>query len=76
MAEKHKGNALFSERSINFAEQLTSKTMAKQSKREEALARFQAALQMKQECLAELEQSMKVAYEQRTGKPADHFFAL
>jgi len=50
--------------------------MAQQSKREEALARFQTALHMKQECLAELEQSMKAAYKERTGESADHFFAL
>ena len=30
----------------------------------------------KQECLAELEMTMKETYEKRTGKKADNFFAL
>ena len=50
--------------------------MEKQTKREEALARFQAALKMKRECLAELEQSMKAKYEEATGETANLFFAL
>ena len=50
--------------------------MGNKSKREEVLARFQAARQMKRECLAELEQSMKETYEKRTGEKPDYFFAL
>ncbi|MBR0492979.1 MAG: hypothetical protein IJJ83_04385 [Muribaculaceae bacterium] len=50
--------------------------MGNKSKREEVLARFQAARQIKRQCLAELEQSMKATYEKRTGEKADYFFAL
>lgn len=50
--------------------------MSNQSKRKEALDRFQAARQMKRDCLAQLEEAMKEAYEKRTGEKADYFFAL
>ncbi|RHO67717.1 hypothetical protein DW083_17225 [Parabacteroides sp. AF48-14] len=44
--------------------------------REEALAKFQAAKEKKQECLTLLEKSMKETYKERTGKDAEKFFAL
>lgn len=44
--------------------------------REQALARFQRAKLRKRECIDKLEKTMKVAYEKRTGKTADYFFAL
>ncbi|MBP3517155.1 MAG: hypothetical protein J6K31_01865 [Parabacteroides sp.] len=50
-------------------------TTTKQN-REEILAKFLAAKERKQECLAKLELSMKETYEKRTGKKADNFFAL
>lgn len=48
----------------------------KKQTREEVLAKFHAAKNKKQECLAELEMTMKETYEKRTGKKADKFFAL
>lgn len=45
-------------------------------KREEALAKFQAARERKRECLVQLEKSMKETYKKRTGKEAENFFAL
>lgn len=44
--------------------------------KEEALARFQQAKQRKRERVAKLEKDMKAAYEKKTGKTADYFFAL
>jgi hypothetical protein len=44
--------------------------------REQALTRFQRAKLRKRECIDRLEKTMKVAYEKRTGKTADYFFAL
>ncbi|MDO4180052.1 MAG: hypothetical protein Q4D36_02040 [Bacteroidales bacterium] len=44
--------------------------------KEEALAKFLAAKEKKRKCLVSLEQTMKQAYKQRTGKEAETFFAL
>ena len=44
--------------------------------REEAMARFMAAKKKKRECVSRLEEKMKVAYEKRTGKPANYTFVL
>ena len=44
--------------------------------KEEAMARFMAAKEKKRQCIAQLEERMKVAYEQRTGKPANYTFVL
>lgn len=47
-----------------------------QTTREQALSRLKKAQQRKRECIARLEKSMKTTYEERTGKPANYFFAL
>lgn len=44
--------------------------------REEALAKFKAAKNKKQECLKRLEKSMKEIYKEQTGEEAKNFFAL
>ena len=44
--------------------------------KEEAMARFMAAKEKKQQCVARLEEKMKQAYEQRTSKPANYTFVL
>jgi hypothetical protein len=44
--------------------------------KEEAMARFMAAKEKKRQCVARLEEKMKVAYEERTGKPAKYTFVL
>lgn len=44
--------------------------------KEEAMARFMAAKEKKRQCIARLEEKMKVAYEERTGKPANYTFVL
>ncbi|MGI6231630.1 MAG: hypothetical protein ACOYJF_02120 [Prevotella sp.] len=45
-------------------------------KREEALARVNAAKRRKREIAAELEKEMKAQYEKETGKKANYFFVL
>ncbi len=45
-------------------------------KREEALARVNAAKKRKREIAAELEKEMKTQYEKETGKKANYFFVL
>lgn len=42
----------------------------------EAMARFMAAKEKKRQCVEQLEEKMKKAYEQRTGKPANYTFVL
>lgn len=42
--------------------------MKRNNKREEVLAKFQAAREKKRECLIQLEKSMKETYKKRTGK--------
>ncbi|WP_294616356.1 hypothetical protein [uncultured Bacteroides sp.] len=44
--------------------------------KEKVLAKFKAAREKRRICLAHLEGSMKKAYEERTGKEAENFFAL
>ena len=44
--------------------------------REEAAAKFRSAKERKQECLKQLEKSMKEIYKERTGREAETFFAL
>ncbi len=44
--------------------------------KEEAMARFMAAKEKKRQCVARLEEKMKAAYEERTGKPANYTFVL
>lgn len=46
------------------------------NKRNEVLARFEAARQHKRELINRLEKSMKEEYEKETGKAANYFFAL
>ena len=47
-----------------------------EKKKEEALDRLRLAQERKRACLARLEDSMRKAYKQRTGKEATDFFAL
>lgn len=42
----------------------------------EAMTRFMAAKEKKRQCVEQLEEKMKKAYEQRTGKPANYTFVL
>ena len=44
--------------------------------KDEAMARFMAAKEKKRQCVKRLEEKMKVAYEERTGKPAQYTFVL
>ena len=44
--------------------------------KDEAMARFMAAKEKKRQCVKHLEEKMKVAYEERTGKPAQYTFVL
>lgn len=58
-----------------FCSQITVKNDTTMTK-EEAMARFMAAKEKKQQCVARLEEKMKQAYEQRTSKPANYTFVL
>lgn len=60
----------------NFADEIKLNNNMMAITREQALARFQRAKLRKRECIDKLEKTMKVAYEKRTGKTADYFFAL
>ena len=44
--------------------------------KDEAMARFMAAKEKKRQCVKRLEEKMKAAYEERTGKPAQYTFVL
>ena len=61
---------------LTFAKSKVFIMTTKKQTRQELLAKFHAAKNKKQECLAELEMTMKETYEKRTGKKADNFFAL
>lgn len=44
--------------------------------KEEAMKRFMAAKEKKRQCVARLEEKMKLNYEKQTGKPANYTFVL
>lgn len=44
--------------------------------KEAALTKLALAKKRKEDCLAQLEKSMKEVYKERTGKDAESFFAL
>lgn len=48
----------------------------KEIKREEVLARWEAARERKRTCLARLEKSMRETYKKKTGIEATRFFAI
>ena len=52
------------------------KEKEKEIKREEVVARWEAARERKRACLVRLEKSMREAYKKKTGVEATRFFAI